>query len=128
MIYLDSCLVIYAVEDVGDAGRRVRQMVSAAGSEQFAISWLVQMECLVAPLRRADPLLAQRYSDAFEQFVVLGLDQAVYRDAATLRATFGVKAPDALHVAAARAAGCTALWTGDRRLAHASQGLAVAVL
>lgn len=128
MIYLDSCLVIYAVEDVEGAGRRVRQLLVDAGSEQFAISWLVQLECLVAPLRRGDAMLAQRYADAFAQFVVAGLDEAVYRHAATLRAAFGVRMPDALHVAAAQAAGCSALWTNDRRLAAASHGLAVPVL
>lgn len=48
--------------------------------------------------------------------------------AAHLRAHFGLKTPDALHLAAAQHHRCQALWTNDERLSKAGHGLAVNVL
>jgi len=50
---------------------------------------------------------------------------AVYDGAAELRARYGLRTPDALHLACAQHHGCQALWTNDDRLARASHGLAV---
>lgn len=49
----------------------------------------------------------------------------VYRDAARIRADYGIKTPDALHLATARHHDCTELWTNDDRLAREADGLAV---
>ena len=43
-------------------------------------------------------------------------------------ARFGIKTPDALHLATAIGHGCAALWTADDRLQRAGHGLAVNVL
>ena len=51
LIYLDSCILIYAVEDQGKRGAAVRQGM-AATDDRMAISPLVVMECLVGPLRQ----------------------------------------------------------------------------
>lgn len=42
--------------------------------------------------------------------------------ATELRAHAALKTPDALHLAAALVAGCTAFWTRDQRLAAAASG------
>ncbi|MBC7648600.1 MAG: type II toxin-antitoxin system VapC family toxin, partial [Vitreoscilla sp.] len=52
----------------------------------------------------------------------------IFLQAAMLRARFGLKTPDALHLACAQHHGCTALWTNDERLAQAGHGLARSVL
>jgi predicted nucleic acid-binding protein len=52
----------------------------------------------------------------------------MYLQAAQLRARFGLKTPDALHLACAQHHGCDALWTNDGRLAQASHGLAQNIL
>ncbi|PJI53413.1 PIN domain nuclease [Methylobacterium radiotolerans] len=59
---------------------------------------------------------------------IVALDTAAFVRSAELRADFGLKTPDALHLAAAQLSGCTELWTNDKRLAAASHGLAVDIL
>ena len=56
--------------------------------------------------------------------VSLALPEAVFLAAAQLRARFGLRTPDALHLACAQHHGCDALWTNDDRLASAGHGLA----
>lgn len=128
MIYLDSCVVIYAVEDAGVLGSKVRQRLALVTDETIAISSLVKLECLVGPLRNDDLALADHYKRAFERFDLVELSDAQYLRAAELRARHGIKTPDSLHLAAAQGAGCSELWTADSRLASVSHGLAVDVL
>lgn len=127
MIYLDSCIVIYAVEDPGDRGTAVRQRLTEAGEMVVAISSLVTLECLVGPFRTDDLGLHDHYLRVLEQFHRLPLNEEQFVRAAELRARHGLKTPDALHLAAAQLHGCDQLWTNDTRLATASHGLAVNV-
>lgn len=128
MIYLDSCIVIYAIEDDGARGNAVRQRLADAGDEVVAISPLVTMECLVGPLRADDLGLHDHYLRALDQFRRLPLDHDQFVRAAALRARHGLRSPDALHLAAAQTHGCDELWTNDDRLAAAAGGLAVRVV
>ncbi|MBX3092948.1 MAG: type II toxin-antitoxin system VapC family toxin [Cryobacterium sp.] len=127
MIYLDSCVVIYAVEDDGSRGDAVRRRLAEAGNSEVAISPLVTLECLVGPLRDDNLALHDHYLRALRQFRQLALEPEHYVRAAGLRARHGIRTPDALHLAAAQMHGCDQLWTNDDRLAAASAGLAVAV-
>lgn len=127
MIYLDSCIVIYAVEDDGDRGNAIRQRLAGAGDEVVAISPLVTLECLVGPLRDDNLALHDHYVRALDQFHRLPLDEREYIRAAELRARYGLRTPDALHLAAAQLHGCAELWTNDNRLADAARGLDVVV-
>lgn len=124
LIYLDTCLVIYLTEEDPKWFARVSSAVERATDVRFAISPLVQMECLVGPLRRGDAVLQREYLDAFAELEVLGMPEQVFLQAAQLRARFGLKTPDALHLACAQHHRCEGLWTNDNRLAKASHGLA----
>lgn len=128
LTYLDSCLVIYAFEDPGKRGETVRDLIGSDPNREFAISPLVKLECLVAPMREANLVLQQYYERGLEQFTQLPLDDDVFMRAAETRARFGIKTPDALHLAAAQIHRCDALWTNDNRLAAASHELAIDVL
>jgi predicted nucleic acid-binding protein len=88
----------------------------------------VKCECLVAPLKRGDPVLERPYTEMFEVLVALAMPEPVYLQAAQLRARFGLRTPDALHLACAQHHRCALLWTNDDRLAQASHGLARNVL
>ncbi|MGN7701915.1 type II toxin-antitoxin system VapC family toxin [Cellulosimicrobium sp. 22601] len=127
VIYLDSCLVIYLVEDA-ERGSHVRGLLARHGEEEFAISPLVRLECLAGPLRSGDVELEDRYRAALGLFAEVPLDATVFERATRLRATSSLRTPDALHLAVAQVHGCTALWTNDARLAVAGRGLAVDVL
>lgn len=128
MIYLDSCILIYATEDDGHRGERARSVVSRA-TAQLAISPLVIHETLVMPLRRSDNMLIDRYNAWFQACVRVDIEMDSYLRATQLRAAApGLKTVDALHLAAAQLAGCTELWTNDKRLAAASGAFAVDVI
>jgi uncharacterized protein len=126
VIYLDTCIVIYAVESQTELGDRARAQMEKAGPTPFAISPLVVHETLVGPIRRGNRQLIDVYEEAFASYTMVTLEMPAFVRAAELRAAaHGLKTVDALHLAAAQLSGCTALWTNDRRLTAASHGLAV---
>lgn len=127
MIYLDSCLLVYLVEEHPERADRVRRAIAAHASESFAVSPLVRMECLVKPLRDGDLALAKRFETVLERFASLSLDEEAFGLATALRARFSLKTPDALHLACAQRHGCAALWTNDARLSRAAHGMAIDV-
>lgn len=128
LIYLDACLVIYLTETHPQWGAAVARAMARAGEARFGLSPLVKCECLVGPLKRGDPVLQRAYLDLFERFLPLEMPDNVYLEAAQLRARFGLKTPDALHLATAQHHRCDALWTNDDRLLQASHGLARNIL
>lgn len=128
LIYLDTCVLVYAIERHATFGSRVLAALANQSAGRFAISPLVKFECLVAPMRTGNLVLQRYYEQALEQFVLLPMTDAVFLHGAQLRARFGIKTPDALHLAAAQHHGCSALWTNDERLVKAGHGLAVNVL
>lgn len=128
VIYLDSCIVIYALEDRGTRGDAVRRRLAEAADSVIAISPLVTMECLVGPLREQNLSLHDHYVRTLGRLRRLALAEEHFVRAAALRAAHHLKTPDALHLAAAQLHGCDELWTNNARLASASHGLAVDVL
>lgn len=128
MIYVDACIVIYAFENHANHGPQVRAAISGVAAGGLAISPLVKLECLVGPMRSGNLVLQQHYERGLAQFALLELGDEVFVRAAALRARFGLKTPDALHLAAAQHHRCEALWTNDDRLASAAHGLAVNLL
>ncbi len=128
MIYLDTCLIIYAAEHDPLFGERTLAALSSHADARFATSPLVKLECLVKPMRGGDLVLQRHYEATLGQLVQLPMPEAVFLAAAQLRARFGLRTPDALHLACAQHHGCEALWTNDDRLAQAGLGLARNIL
>jgi predicted nucleic acid-binding protein len=123
LIYLDACLIIYLVEEHPRWGAPVARAMIQEPEARFGASPLTKCECLVAPYKRSDPVLRRAYLEFFDRLVPLPMPDEVYIQAAELRARFGLKTPDALHLACAQHNRCVALWTNDDRLAHAGRGL-----
>jgi predicted nucleic acid-binding protein len=123
LIYVDSCLVIYLAED-RSRQERIAQALQQEPSATFALSPLVKLECLVAPLKQGDLALERFYRDLFDRFLTLEMNETIYLQGARLRAQFGLRTSDALHLACALYHRCQSLWTNDNRLARASLGLA----
>lgn len=128
LIYLDACLLIYAIEEHPLWAGNVRNAITSEPDARFAVSPLIKMECLVKPLRTGDIAMQRRYEAGLNEFVQLPMIETIFLQAAMLRARFGLKTPDALHLACAQHHGCTALWTNDDRLAQAGHGLVRNVL
>lgn len=115
-IYLDTCLVVYFVEE---HPRYVSTLIKAMESRVttlFCISPLVILECLVVPLRERNQFLIERYEMFFQDYICLEINHGIFRNAARLRAEQGLKTPDALHLATARHYECAEFWTNDQRL------------
>lgn len=118
LIYLDTCILIYAYESDRAEGVSSRKAIGDAlgNNHRLAISSLVVMECLVGPLRRGNFTLAHSYRNWLERFVLLTLPHEVFLLAAAIRGQSGLRPPDALHVATAQHHGCRELLTNDDRL------------
>ena len=78
------------------------------------------METLVLPYRLGNVLLAKQYEAFLTRSRGLRLDGITIntcREAAQLRAAYGIKTPDALQLATALMARCSTFLTNDRDLA-----------
>ena len=117
VIYLDTSFVIRWVEHIGAFGERARQLVADEGADRVSASRLVALECLILPLRTRDTVMEAHYRRLFDGLTILPITDAVYEEAARLRAAhLSLRTADALHWATAKLGGCTSLWTGDAGL------------
>jgi predicted nucleic acid-binding protein len=89
------------------------------GRKELVSSALTLLEVLVVPYRSGNQLLASRYEELLTKSLgvrIAEISREHLRAAAQLRAATGVKTPDALQLAAALAARCSAFLTNDRQL------------
>src|SRR6185436_15068048 len=101
-LYLDSAPVIYAVEQVPGYVAAVDARLSDPELVLVA-SDLTRMECRVKPLREGNSELLRDFEDYFEGTIadLVVLSREVIERATEIRARFGFKVPDAIHLAAA---------------------------
>ncbi len=116
-VYLDTAPVIYLIEEVPNYAELVDRRVSVADVIQVA-SDLTRMECRVKPLREGNTALLHDYDDYFAEVVeeIVVLSRAVIDRATDIRAHYGFRTPDAIHLAAAVVSGCAVFLTNDYRL------------
>ena len=123
--FLDSAVVIYYVEQSPTFGPLAIAKLAALIklNHELVVSDLVRMECLVGPLRARDSQLLAAYHAFFHSSPVrvVPVTPLVCDDAASIRANFGFKPLDSLHLAAAIANGCTSFLTNDQKLAQFSK-------
>ncbi|MBF4572760.1 type II toxin-antitoxin system VapC family toxin [Herbiconiux sp. VKM Ac-1786] len=124
MIYADSNILIYLIEDPGERGDRVRRRFDEIDDE-LVVSPLVIMECRVKPLQLGDLVTVRRFDRLFDHLPHLDMPEEVYLLAADTRARHGLKTMDALHLATAQFHTCDGFWTQDDRLKAAAGGLAI---
>jgi uncharacterized protein len=122
-VYLDSCIVIYLVQGPDPVRDAVLQALRPTDqpAPQAWFSALTRLECRTWPIReRALDLLAQ-FDDFFASRDLrrTRLTVAVFDLATELRAAYGIKTPDAIHLVAAIHWGCDEFWTNDRRIPKA---------
>jgi predicted nucleic acid-binding protein len=118
---IDTAIFIYFIEEHPSFIHLIEPLFVEAdsGVRELVTSALTLLEVLVIPYRLGDRSLAERYEQLLTRsrgIRLFDLSRDQLRDAAQLRATTGVKTPDALQLAAAIGSGCTAFVTNDRRM------------
>ena len=118
---LDTSAVIYFIEQEPRFVGLLRPLFIEAdrGARTLVTSTMTLHEVLIVPFRTGNRVLAERYEQLLTRsrgVKLIDLTRDVLRAAAQLRAASGVKAPDAMQLAAALAGGCSNFVTNDRRL------------
>jgi uncharacterized protein len=122
MIYLDANVLIRLLE--GTPAVRTAVANRLAPTKGVAASWatsrLSRLECRCKPLAQNDSAVLGVYDQFFSgrETVLLDVSSAVIDKATELRARFGFKTPDSIHVASAIIAGTSVFLTGDKDLAR----------
>ncbi|WP_082674133.1 type II toxin-antitoxin system VapC family toxin [Thiohalocapsa sp. ML1] len=122
--YLDTCIVIYLIERADPFFSQVIRFLSRHANVGLCVSPLVRLETVVKPMRDGNLRRVADYDIFLSSQRWLTCTEAIFVRAAELRASHGLKTPDALHLATALHHGCDAFWTNDTRLNMAAGGLA----
>ena len=124
-VYLDTCCVIYLLEDVPVFSEQIRKFMAINTDAILCISPLVRLEALVKPTIDGNIALIADYEIflADQQWLTIG--DVEFDRALALRACHKIKSPDALHLATAMQYDCVEFWTNDERLRQAATGMAV---
>ena len=120
-VALDTAVFIYFIEEHQRFLPIVEQVFEAidSGSLPAVTSTMTLFETLVAPIRARNHRLAESYEALLSRsrgLQLVDLDRPVIRVGAKIRALVGLKTPDALQVATALQAECTAFLTNDRQI------------
>lgn len=127
LVYLDTNVIISVVEGTQGLSEPQRAFLLGLddGSSKALTSELTLAECLVKPLADRNANAVQTFSlllDNRPTLQVTPITRDVLLKAARLRAEAGMKLADAIHMATASLAGCSAFVTDDRRI-RATDGI-----
>lgn len=86
----------------------------ATGKLRFAVTTITVCEVLTGPLRCHDEAVVSCYRAVFDSWQIVEFDVDIAESAARLRASLGLKLPDAIQAASALAINAAALVTHDR--------------
>lgn len=116
LLLVDSAPIIYVLEGHPRFGARFNPLFEAhaAGRLRFTVTTITVAEVLTGPLQAGDHALAQRYRAILESWQPIPLDLDIAENAASLRASLGLKLADAVQAASALTANAAALVTHDR--------------
>ncbi len=116
LLLIDTAPIVYLLEGHPRYAARFRPIFEAhaAGRVIFATTTVTLAELLTGPLRTGNEALARRYRSLLQSWQLMDLDADIAETAARLRATLGLKLPDAVQAASALAIGAAALVTHDR--------------
>jgi uncharacterized protein len=125
-LYLDASMIIYAVESQppfrDTVITRILQAEGAIGGI-IITSRLSRLECRVKPLREANDDLLGKYEEFFTRSLVrvAEITAPVIERATGLRARYGLRTPDAIHLATAIEEHADLFLTGDTALARCAE-------
>jgi len=121
-VFFDTNLFIYFLEDDGERGARVTEILERLSERQDELltSTFTLAEVLVKPLAAGDEAWASRYEKLLNTpgVVMVPFDRSCARIYARLRQDRAVKAPDAIQLSCAASAKCDLFITNDERLSR----------
>ena|ERR1017187_3103517 len=121
-IFFDTNLFIYLLEDSGQRGARVSEIVErmSARRDELLTSTLTLAEVLVKPLSAGDVEWADRYERLLNTpgVLMLAFDRLSARIYAQLRRDRTLTPPDAIQLSCAANARCDLFITNDERLSR----------
>jgi predicted nucleic acid-binding protein len=120
-IYLDSAPIIYLVEQVDPFAYALETHLVGPDTVQVC-SDLTRLECRVKPMRDGQDQLLVAFDRYFADIIseVFPLSRKVIDQATILRARYGFKTPDCIHLGAAIVNNCDLFLTNDHRLRQCS--------
>jgi predicted nucleic acid-binding protein len=117
---LDTAPLIYFIEENSTYLEAVRHFFEAMDRGAFIVvtSTITLLEVLVHPLRNNNKELASEYRDILlnSKLMTSEVSSAIAEQAAQLRASYNLRAPDAIQIGAALNAGASHFFTNDVRL------------
>lgn len=121
LVALDSAPLIYYIEEYPAYLSIVDPFFDALNQSELAAvtSTVTLAEVLTHPLRRGDKPLAAKYRELLlstDGLTTLPLTAAIAEEAAGLRASHGLRTPDAIQLATAVVANAAVFLTNDARL------------
>jgi len=124
-VYLDTCCVIYLLEDVPVFSQQIRKYMAVNMDAILCVSPLVRLEALVKPTSDGNIALIADYEIFLAEQQWLAVGDVEFDRALSLRASHRIKTPDALHLATAMQHDCVEFWTNDERLRQVAAGMVV---
>lgn len=123
---VDTAPFIYYVEDDGVYADKMEAVIDFVENNDVRLitSTVTLLETLVKPLKTNDKKVEQSYRELFSTTPYLFLKpitDVVASRAASLRATYNLKTPDALQIAVVLEAGCDAFLTNDLGLKRVTE-------
>jgi predicted nucleic acid-binding protein len=121
MIALDTAPIIYYIEAHPEFGPKIRPILDAIiqGEINATISSLAHTELLTLPLKNQNESLIETYDQLLrgtKKLHTQAVTTEIARAAAVLRATYGLRTPDAIHMATAILADAECFITNDQKL------------
>lgn len=125
-VYLDACSIIYFVEASGafhDALVAHFTKYEADPGTRFLTSHISRLECRSKPLGDGDNELLARYDGFFKikQMRLIDITGGVIERATELRARYGLKSIDSIHLASAVSEKADVFITGDVALKRCTE-------
>ncbi|MBI4438005.1 type II toxin-antitoxin system VapC family toxin [Candidatus Uhrbacteria bacterium] len=121
LIALDTSILIYLLEEHPTHAIKVHRLFERIekGSFRGVFSIIGMIELLTGVKKKGRDDLAQDYKlllSHFPHFEIYSIDEDIVDIASKLRAVYGIRTPDAIHLATAITKKCTIFISNDRAL------------
>jgi predicted nucleic acid-binding protein len=121
--YLDACSLIYLVEGAPPWRRATEDRLRELAPSGLLTSLLSRLECRSKPLRDGNRPLLGLYDAALDPSCIrmIEISADVIERATELRARYGFRAPDSIHLATAICARASVFVSGDAALKRCTE-------